>query len=247
MNDDEQKFVICLSLIDYILSKARKCYKIRNPNYTPIVERVSDVDRFNFETPQEELARTGSFFPNHPYIRKVGRINIGKNQDGSTCNHSFKEAGRLGAGTVIYWCAEHRQCIGFSVLQAAESSTSIFNTLVTRFNPMPAVIIYDNGCNLHDYILNRAPNFFKNTLIYSDGFHWKGHNNCSSNYNSKVYSFLQHVSTVLHEQKNALLYKLKRTSVHLSYESFCEYLVYIIHTLNSEEVKKDSIMRTLEL
>ncbi|KAJ2985942.1 hypothetical protein HDV02_000300, partial [Globomyces sp. JEL0801] len=125
--------------------KAKNCYFIRNRDYEPVIERVPEVDRIYFDTPREELLKTGSFFPNMPYIRRVGKIDIGKNKDGSTCNHSFKEAGRLGAGTVIYWCAEHRECIGFSVLQAAESSTSIFNTLLTRFDQMPSVIIYDNG------------------------------------------------------------------------------------------------------
>ncbi|KAI8893111.1 hypothetical protein BC833DRAFT_532166 [Globomyces pollinis-pini] len=247
VKDESRKYQECISLLDYILTKARQCYQIRNRNYIPIIERVADSDRVTYRNGQEELLKTGSFFPNHPYIRKIGRITVGKNHEGSTCNHSFKEAGQLGAGTVIYWCAEHRQCLGFSVLQAAESSCSIFNTLITRFNPMPSVIIYDNGCNLHDYIMNRAPNFFKNTLIYSDGFHWKGHNNCSLNYNSKLYSFLEHVSTVLHEQKNALLYKLKRTSVHMGYESFCEFLVYIIHSLNQEENRKTTPIQTLQL
>ena len=39
----------------------------------------------------------------------------------------------------------------------------------------PAQVIYDNGCNLHNYCLNREPNFFKKTRFYVDKFHWRNH------------------------------------------------------------------------
>ena len=39
----------------------------------------------------------------------------------------------------------------------------------------PGVVIYDNGCNLHNYCLNRQPNFFKRTWFLVDRFHWPNH------------------------------------------------------------------------
>ena len=39
----------------------------------------------------------------------------------------------------------------------------------------PSVAIYDNGCNLHNYSLNREPNFFKRTWFLVDRFHWPNH------------------------------------------------------------------------
>ncbi|KAI8893565.1 hypothetical protein BC833DRAFT_607946 [Globomyces pollinis-pini] len=56
---------------------------------------------------------------------------------------------------------------------------------------MPDVIIYDNGCNLAEHFLNRAPTGILNTMVLSDGFHWKNHVNCGATFNSKEYSYLK--------------------------------------------------------
>jgi len=112
------------------------------------------------------------------------------NQRENACNKNAKSAGNLAAGTLLFWCAEHRYCIGFVILTEAESCRQLYEVLVTRFIVFPKTIMYDNGCNLHDYILNRSPQLFKETMILSDGFHWKNHTNCSSTYNSKAYSYL---------------------------------------------------------
>lgn len=39
----------------------------------------------------------------------------------------------------------------------------------------PSVIIYDNACNLHQYILNREPVHFKSSWLLVDRFHWPNH------------------------------------------------------------------------
>ena len=39
----------------------------------------------------------------------------------------------------------------------------------------PKVVIYDNACNLHQYMLNREPLFFKSTWLLVDRFHWPNH------------------------------------------------------------------------
>lgn len=39
----------------------------------------------------------------------------------------------------------------------------------------PSTVIYDNACNLHNYALNRAPLFFKDTWFLIDRFHWRNH------------------------------------------------------------------------
>jgi hypothetical protein len=57
--------------------------------------------------------------------------------------------------------------------------------------PMPEVIIYDNGCNLHEYMLNRDPRLFKNTMLHSDGMHVEGHEDCAETYNPNFYRMLE--------------------------------------------------------
>jgi hypothetical protein len=108
----------------------------------------------------------------------------------SSCHKEAKDAGKFGAGTILYWCAEHRCCLGFTVLQSAESVRQVFEAITVRFKEMPKVIIYDNGCNLHEYILNRAPELYDETLILCDGFHFRHHKNCCTQYNSREYRFL---------------------------------------------------------
>ena len=34
------------------------------------------------------------------------------------------------------------------------------------------VVVYDNVCHLVDYVFNREPAFFKDTLFFVDTFHW---------------------------------------------------------------------------
>ena len=36
-------------------------------------------------------------------------------------------------------------------------------------------MIYDNSCNLHQYVLNREPHFFETTMFLGDRFHWANH------------------------------------------------------------------------
>ena len=39
----------------------------------------------------------------------------------------------------------------------------------------PSIVIYDNACNLRQYVLNREPEFFKHTKFLVDRFHWGNH------------------------------------------------------------------------
>ena len=52
---------------------------------------------------------------------------------------------------------------------------SAFVTIDRSFYIAPEVVIYDNGCNLHNYILNGEPHFFRTTRFLIDRFHWPNH------------------------------------------------------------------------
>lgn len=39
----------------------------------------------------------------------------------------------------------------------------------------PKLIVYDNACNLHKYVLRRAPQFFSNTAFRIDRLHIYNH------------------------------------------------------------------------
>ena len=116
--------------------------------------------------------------------------------------------------------------------------------MLSRFLVLPEFLIYDNGCNLYDFALNRSPAPFIRTKILSDGFHWKNHKNCSPAFNSSEYPSLAGkasylilgISSVLHEQKNRYLDKLKSTSVHMKINTFARILIHTLETLNLREI-----------
>ena len=91
-------------------------------------------------------------------------------------------------------------------------------------------MIYDNACNLYDYIMNRDPLMFKNTMFLSDRLHWPNHNNCSAVYNPELYSLV--LNTVLHESQNSRLTKLKALSYFMRFDTYVELLVNLILSLN---------------
>ena len=85
-------------------------------------------------------------------------------------------------------------CYGFQIMRVTESPNTAFTILYTRFLegklkslfaafhsgsfvaiPAPQVAIYDNGCNLHNYCLNREPLFFQRTWFMIDRLHSPNH------------------------------------------------------------------------
>ena len=180
---------ISMKMLSFVLTASKANFESQNTGYRWNVEdRTENVQQETMTNPYEELSQTGYFFPGRPAVREINPILL--NQKEPSCNKSYKIAGKFGSGTLFFWCAEHKCCIGFVVLLTAESVQHVYNVFVTRFIIQPEFIIYDNGCNLHDYILNRSPSYFQKTQILSDGFHWKNHKNCCECYNSKLYPTL---------------------------------------------------------
>ena len=188
LSGNAKKYDTGILLLGHILTKSKGCYTTPRPNYQNPIRPVSDEERISFTSVTQEVLETGAYFPGRPYHSIIRDIHLTK--ESALCNKLYKNKGRLGAGTLLFWCGLHRKCLGFYVMQSAESCKTVFQILVTRFRLQPKVIIYDNGCNLSEYILNRAPGPFKNTYILSDGFHWKNHTNCGMAYNSKLYPAL---------------------------------------------------------
>ena len=193
--NDERKLNACMELLLLVREKAQDCFNppsaLGRTNFTSPTRYVNDGERVAFTSATQEVLETGAFFPGRPYEKIVRDIHF--NSETSVCNKVYKKKGRLGAGTLLFWCGIHRKCLGFYIMKSAESCKTVFQILVTRFKIQPRVIIYDNGCNLSEYILNREPGPFKETYILSDGFHWKNHTNCGVSFNSKLYPSLDSV------------------------------------------------------
>jgi hypothetical protein len=195
---------ICIDVIRYILAVAKN---LAEPNAYP--SNYKDTTNLNiYMNDTDELMRTGVYFPNHPIVRTCARTKIALSNN-SSCTKNYQSSGKLGAGIILFWCAKHRLCIGFLLLESAESCEYVYSTLVTRFKRIPKTIIYDNACNLSEYCLNRAPELFIDTKFLVDAFHYSGHTNCSHSFNSALHQSMFRISSVVHEQKNALLAKSK--------------------------------------
>jgi hypothetical protein len=219
---------IGLSVLGCIFEKAKCCYITKTQTKDP----VQDLHSFDQVDPRIEVAETGVYFPGRPMLRKIRKVQLQKDVEGG-CNKDYYP------GTLLYWCGEHRKCLGFYILPSHESLFQVIDLLkkvysifVTRFRRMPQIIIYDNGCNLSDYILNRSPLLFANTIVLSDGFHWKNHDNCTIAYNSNAYLSLKGFNSVLHEQMNRYLDKLKPIAIHMRMDSFSEILTYTLSEIN---------------
>jgi hypothetical protein len=70
-----------------------------------------------------------------------------------------------------------------------------------------------------------------------DGFHFKGHINCSHGYNSSLLSAMRGLSSVLHEQKNAKLAKLKIPSIFMRFDCFLSLMRALTTLMNIRELK----------
>lgn len=88
------------------------------------------------------------------------------------------------------------------------------------------MIVYDNACKLHQYILNREPNHFKSTKFLVDRFHWKGHVGCSSGYNLNKYPGFDMgaINSQVNEQANAGLQRIK---AHISYMKEDNFMFHV--------------------
>jgi hypothetical protein len=132
---------VCVEVAAFILQRAKSCFKPTNryeENITVLEdkENLSGSDEVVAET---ELLRTGCFFPGRPVVRNVRDIRLTAEPK---CPKKSKKPGIYGSGTLLFWCAEHRCCIGFVVLQSAESVQHVYTAMITRFKVMPKVHVY---------------------------------------------------------------------------------------------------------
>lgn len=93
-------------------------------------------------------------------------------------------------GLFLYWCCEPGcgKCIGFSVMESAESVRTPFEFLHTRCDTAPDSYQQDNGCNADQFFRNREPAFFAGTELLIDQPHFAGHVTCSENYSTSAFT-----------------------------------------------------------
>jgi CxC4 like cysteine cluster associated with KDZ transposases/Kyakuja-Dileera-Zisupton transposase len=222
-----RKFIECL------LKCAKNTYE--NVADLRVCDPIDNPEEFYSEFAPPHLSTiwaTGHSFPAYPPKHKIADVCIQQEALVDTCNKTYHQKGACGAGLVPFWCLEHRKCLGWIMLESAESPRVIANALLTRF-PDADVVMYDNGCRLHEYVLNRFPTAAKNMQFFIDSLHWVNHTACSEVYNPDNYrDQLGNMSSVLCEQKNSILKNLKKTAPHLHFRSFVALMFYAVAEIN---------------
>lgn len=117
--------------------------------------------------------------PLHKYAADEHTFNTAR-----SCQKAQPVMRRLIPGCMFYWCTLCGLCVCFHVMANAESPKTVFDTLYTKWQHAPPSFCMDNGCNVHHYILNREPGFFRDTKIFIDQSHYHGHKDCSAAYNT---------------------------------------------------------------
>jgi hypothetical protein len=165
------------------------------------------------------------------------------------------------AGTYIFWCQEHKVCIGFFLMHDKESPRTPFEALFTRWLEAPegmsltwhthaacipswhksstwrcvyAEFQYDNGCNLLAYLLAREPDHFKTMRVVVDATHYPVHRHCSHAFNVCEYP-KRYANSQLQEQKNSRIEHFKSQAVFFNQLNFLYFFRYMLYRLNRRQ------------
>ena len=86
-------------------------------------------------------------------------------------------------------CCQRNITCGFEIMLVPESSHNFARLALCRDLNMRRCegFVFDFGCNLHNYLLNREPREFEFKRVLVDSFHYQNHNSCSSSYDASQY------------------------------------------------------------
>ena len=128
-------------------------------------------------------------------------------------------------------------------MRSHESPKHPFEIFLTRFETPPEIIIYDNSCKLHQYVLNRHPTHFKNTSFFVDRFHWRGHVGCSSGYSLDKYAtpLITNINSQVNEQANAGLQRIKGQIAYMKPDNFMFHVQLFLRIANMDKRGKIDI------
>lgn len=135
----------------------------------------------------------------------------------------------------------HGICLGFKLMLDPESPRTAFEVLHQRFAPhlSELIVIYDNACNLHQFVLNREPKRFEKTLFRIDRLHFhKGHPRCSRGYDMDAYkadTFIRELNSQCCEQANADLRRLSQQLTYMTPKNLMHHTALFLALRNQQK------------
>ena len=131
---------------------------------------------------------------------------------------------------------------------------TVFEALYTRFPTLPQKLVMDNGCNVHQYVLNREPAYFQGMQFYVDQMHFRGHKHCCPAYNTgarrspctdahyqqpawltaliEAGCYRDIGNSSLAEQKNSVLRRLESQVSFMKQTTFVYFMRFFLYRLN---------------
>ena len=204
---------------------------------------VPQADKYG---PPESALDSLEKFPNHHVIRGRGNYPAKSNQKkDSDCNKETRKKRTLSSGIFTFFC-KHSICIGFQLMRTPESPRIPFDILMRRFDKMPRIIIYDNACQLHTYVLKREPARFKGTMFLVDRLHFSNHVACSLGYCMETYSSneeIKELNSQVCEQANSDLRHLATQIAHMTPDNALCHVTVFLCIRNMYKTANDRIDR----
>ena len=121
-------------------------------------------------------------------------------------------------------CCQRNITCGFEIMLVPESSHNFARVALCRDIDMGRCegFVFDFGCNLHNYLLNREPREFEFKRVLVDSFHYKNHDSCSSSYDASNYKkyLPKGFYTTGREQINSKLQKLEESFRQMNYKNY---------------------------
>ena len=189
--------------------------------------------------PINESNHTLEFYPNHPLHQGDANYDAdNKNEKKSNgCRKQSKKHRRLNPGLFTMFCP-HSICIGFQLMVDAESPRIAFETFMRRFKEIPSILIYDNACNLHRYVLKREPVRFQNCKFLVDRMHWSNHVGCSLGYSMDQYEAdeaIKEINSQVCEQANRDLRRMSTPFAFMSPENVIQHTKIFLALRNMDK------------
>ena len=87
-------------------------------------------------------------------------------------------------------------------------------------------VVFDFGCNLHNFLINQEPRLFQFKRVLVDSFHFQNHRGCSSSYDASKYKkyLPEGFHTTGREQVNSRLSKIEDSFRQFNYSNYMNML-----------------------
>lgn len=160
----------------------------------------------------------------------------GKKEPG--CSKNWEKFTKHKTGGIwISRCAYHGICGGFHTIVQNEGHTDLFSALMVHYSRPPDVLVGDFNCKCVGYVKRREPEFFKDTIMAVDAFHWSNsHTGCSYGANIKNWTNsikqLKYINSSAAEQRNLIIEKLTASAKSMQMHNFIFHVLFILEMDN---------------